>query len=203
MTAEMIPLVQNSWVDRVPSPWSSNVACSMPRRSQLPKRVLRSFSRSTCTISLGLRIRPNLAVYWVPAALTGPVTSVIRVSPSIHSCARSRSVHRSKTCSPWRPHLDNEAMVTHARSLVRSVSRAGRCNNDSEARAASHHGSQHVELGSWRGRVEAVLDQPAGRHETSPRPPRADHVEVDVGAVSGDDVTKVLLMSERQDGKVV
>src|SRR5215212_7205490 len=94
-------------------------------------------------------------------------------------------------------------MVTHARSLVRSVSRAGRCNNDSEARAASHHGSQHVELGSWRGRVEAVLDQPAGRHETSPRPPRADHVEVDVGAVSGDDVTKVLLMSERQDGKVV
>jgi hypothetical protein len=33
----------------------------------------------------------------------------------------------------------------------------------SEARAASHHGSQHVELGSWRGRVEAVLDQPAGR----------------------------------------
>ena len=34
---------------------------------------------------------------------------------------------------------------------------------NSEARAASHHGSQHVELGSWRGRVEAVLDQPAGR----------------------------------------
>src|SRR5215212_3600154 len=94
-------------------------------------------------------------------------------------------------------------MVTHAGSLVRSVSRAGRRNNDSEARAASHHGSQHVELGSWRGRVEAVLDKPAGRHETPPRPPRADHVEVDVGAVSGDEVTKVLLMSERQDGKVV
>ena len=56
---------------------------------------------------------------------------------------------------------------------------------------------------AWRGRVEAVLDQPAGRHQASPRPPRADHVEVDVGAVAGDDVAKVLLVSERQDGEVV
>src|SRR5207248_5411239 len=71
------------------------------------------------------------------------------------------------------------------------------------ARAASQPGSQHVELAAWRGWVEAVLDQPAGRLQASQRPPRADHVEVDVGAVAGDDVAKVLLVSERQDGEVV
>src|SRR5437762_9108578 len=70
-------------------------------------------------------------------------------------------------------------------------------------RAASQAGSQHVELAAWRGWVEAVLDQPAGRHQASPRPPRADHVEIDVGAVTGDDVAKVLLVSERQGGEVV
>src|SRR6266516_7539857 len=71
------------------------------------------------------------------------------------------------------------------------------------ARAASEPGSQHVELAAWRGWVEAVLDQPAGRHQASPRPPRADHIEVDVGAVAGDDVAKALLVSERQGGEVV
>src|SRR4029077_19579352 len=70
-------------------------------------------------------------------------------------------------------------------------------------RAASHLGSQHGELAAWRGRVEAVLDQPAGRPQASQRPPRADHVEVDVGAVAGDDVAQVLLVSERQGGEVV
>jgi hypothetical protein len=48
-----------------------------------------------------------------------------------------------------------------------------------------------------------VLDQPAGRLQAPQRPPRADHVEVDVGAVAGDDVGKVLLVPERQDGEVV
>ena len=62
MTTEMIPFVQNSWVKRVPSAWSSNVACWTPRRSQLPKRVLTSVGRSTWRTSLGLRIRPNHAV---------------------------------------------------------------------------------------------------------------------------------------------
>src|SRR6202035_4958855 len=70
-------------------------------------------------------------------------------------------------------------------------------------RAASQPGSQHVELAAWRGWVEAVLDQPAGRLQASQRPPRADHVkvEVDVGAVAGDDVAQVLLVSERHDGE--
>ena len=48
-----------------------------------------------------------------------------------------------------------------------------------------------------------MLDQPADRPQASQRPPRADHVEVDVGAVAGDDVAKVLLVSERQAGEVV
>src|SRR5829696_2471764 len=38
---------------------------------------------------------------------------------------------------------------------------------------------------------------------TPPRPPRPDHVEVEVGAVASDEIGKVLLMSERQDGQVV
>ena len=44
-----------------------------------------------------------------------------------------------------------------------------------------------------------MLDQPTGRHQASPRPPSADHVEVDVGAVTSDNIAKVLPMSERQD----
>ena len=62
MTAEMISFVQNSWVRRVPSPWSSNVACSTPRRSQLPKRVLTKTRRVDLEDRLGLRIWPNQAV---------------------------------------------------------------------------------------------------------------------------------------------
>jgi hypothetical protein len=69
-------------------------------------------------------------------------------------------------------------------------------------RAASHLGSQHIELAAWRVWVEAVLDQPAGHLQASQRPPRADHAEVDVGAVAGDDVAKVLLVPEREDGDV-
>jgi hypothetical protein len=59
-------------------------------------------------------------------------------------------------------------------------------------------GSQYVELAAWRGWGEAVLNQPAGRQQASQRPPRADHVEVEVGAVAGGDVAKVFLVSERQ-----
>jgi hypothetical protein len=42
-----------------------------------------------------------------------------------------------------------------------------------------------------------VLDQPAGRLQASQRPPRGSR-EVDAGAVAGNDVAKVLLLSERQ-----
>ena len=81
-----------------------------------------------------------------------------------------------------------------ARSMWQNGTRGRR------ARAASQPGSQHGDLGP---RVEAVLDQPADRPQASQRPPRADHVEVDVGALAGDDVAKVLLLSERQAGEVV
>ena len=47
-----------------------------------------------------------------------------------------------------------------------------------------------------------MLDQPADRQQASQRPPRADHVEVDVGAVAGDDVAKMLLVSKRQGGEI-
>jgi hypothetical protein len=67
---------------------------------------------------------------------------------------------------------------------------------------AHSRGSQHVDLVSRSQWVEAVLDQLADRPQASQRPPRADHVEVDVGTVAGDDVAKVLLVSERQAGEV-
>ena len=66
----------------------------------------------------------------------------------------------------------------------------------------SQLGSQHGELATWPGRVEAVLDQPSARYQTSQRPPRADYIEVDIGAVPCDDVAKVLLVSQRQDREV-
>jgi hypothetical protein len=47
-----------------------------------------------------------------------------------------------------------------------------------------------------------VLGQAADVSEASQRPPCADEVAVDVGAVAGDDVAKVLLVSEREDGDV-
>src|SRR6266581_8699992 len=70
------------------------------------------------------------------------------------------------------------------------------------ARAASRPGSQHGDLGELLGRAVAVLGQPADVSQASHRPPCADEVAVDVGAVAGDDVAKMLLMSEREDGDV-
>src|SRR5215831_3622146 len=66
----------------------------------------------------------------------------------------------------------------------------------------SQLGSQHGDLGELLGRAVAVLGQPADVGQASPRPPCADEVAVDVGAVAGDDVGKVLLVPEREDGDV-
>src|SRR6266498_3962136 len=88
--------------------------------------------------------------------------------------------------------------TTRLEEMARSMRQNG--TRGRRTRAASQLGSQHVDLAAWRGRVEAVLDQPADRPQASQRPPRADHVEVDVGAVAGDDVAKVLLVPQRQHG---
>lgn len=47
-----------------------------------------------------------------------------------------------------------------------------------------------------------MLGQPADVSQASQRPPCVDEVAVDVGAVAGDDVAKVLLVSEREGGEV-
>ena len=47
-----------------------------------------------------------------------------------------------------------------------------------------------------------MFDQPTDRQEASQRPPPADHVDVDVGAVAGQDVVKVLFVGERQRREV-
>ncbi len=44
---------------------------------------------------------------------------------------------------------------------------------------------------------------PSGPQEATQRPPGADHLEVDVGTVTGDDVTEVFRVFERQDGEVI
>src|SRR5438876_5721381 len=99
-------------------------------------------------------------------------------------------------------------MTSSVRKTTRSLQEMARLMRQNgtrsrRTRTASQRGSQHVELAAWRGWVEAVLDQPAGRPQASQRPPRADHVEIDVGPLAGDDVAKVLLVSERQGGEVV
>src|SRR3954454_16957851 len=71
------------------------------------------------------------------------------------------------------------------------------------APAESHPGAQDVDLADGRERVEPVLDQPADRRQAPQRPPPADHVAVDLSAVTGDDVVQVLLVSERQAGDIV
>src|ERR1700733_2642446 len=63
-------------------------------------------------------------------------------------------------------------------------------------------GSQHGDLGELVRRAVAVLGQPADVSQASQRPPCVDEVAVDVGAVAGDDLVKVLLVSERESGEV-
>ena len=70
------------------------------------------------------------------------------------------------------------------------------------ARAGSRS-PEHGDFGIVLGRAVAVLDQPANVAQGSQRPPRADEVAVDVGAVAGDDVLKVLRVFEREAGEVV
>ena len=93
--------------------------------------------------------------------------------------------------------------VADGEDALQNMARSMRQHGTRSRRAASHPGSQHVDLAAWRERVEAVLDQPPGRPQASQRPPRTDHVEVDIGAVAGEDVAKVLIVPERQGGEIV
>lgn len=79
---------------------------------------------------------------------------------------------------------------------------AQRCTPSRRARAASRCRSQHGDFGHLLGWAEAVLDQPADVKQASQRPPRANEVAIDVGAVAGDDVVKVLHVPEREGGEV-
>ena len=68
--------------------------------------------------------------------------------------------------------------------------------------AALEPRSQHGDLGHLLDRAESVLGEPADVAEASQRPPRADQVAVDVGAVPGDDVVEVLRVSQGERGEV-
>src|SRR4051812_39082090 len=63
--------------------------------------------------------------------------------------------------------------------------------------------SKHGHLGVLLGRAVAVLEQPAAPNQAPPRPPCADHAAVDIGAIAGEDVVKVLLVREGEGGDVV
>jgi hypothetical protein len=62
---------------------------------------------------------------------------------------------------------------------------------------------QHVDLAAWCGWVEAVLGEPANNPEASQRPPPANHVEVSVPAIPGEDVVQVLGVPECENGEVI
>jgi|SRR6266536_1962865 len=53
--------------------------------------------------------------------------------------------------------------TTRLEEMARSMRQNG--TRGRRVRAASQPGSQHVDLAAWRGRVEAVLDQPAVAHD--------------------------------------
>ncbi len=67
---------------------------------------------------------------------------------------------------------------------------------------ASSHRSQDGDFGHLLERAEAVLNQPADVKQATQRPPGTDEVTVDIGAVAGDDVVKVLRVSEREGCEV-
>src|ERR1700709_1437775 len=48
-----------------------------------------------------------------------------------------------------------------------------------------------------------MLEQPADAEQASHRPPCPEYVEVDLAAVSVEELVKALLVSERQDSQVV
>jgi hypothetical protein len=62
--------------------------------------------------------------------------------------------------------------------------------------------SKYVEFTARSGRVETVLHKPSDRHQATKRPPAANHLKVDLGAVASDDVSELLLVSKRQYGEI-
>lgn len=79
--------------------------------------------------------------------------------------------------------------LTHTKAQVYS--------REPEGRGAIYRNLGHLLEGA-----EAVLDQPADPEQASQRPPCADQLDVDLGAVAGENVVQVLLVCQRQGGKV-
>jgi len=127
-----------------------------------------------------------------PATLAARVRSHREIENKLHGVRESCRFPLKGACA------GKGTAVADGEDALRNMACSMRQDGTRSRRAASHPGSQHIDLAAWRERVEAVLDQPADRLQASQRPPRADHVEVDIGAVAGDDVAKVLLVSERQ-----
>jgi hypothetical protein len=48
-----------------------------------------------------------------------------------------------------------------------------------------------------------VLNLPSDLHQTSQRPVRANHVDLDVAPIACDDIVQVLIECERQSGEVI
>src|SRR4051794_567446 len=126
--------------------------------------------------------------------------------------ARSRSGSWPTPSPRFRPGVaSSRAAGLTLRPLVPGGRAAANAGMDWSARtrslndvppAASQPRSQHGDLGIPLGRAVAVLDQPAHVGQAAQRPPRADEVEVDDGAVAGDDVAEVFRVPEREGGEV-
>src|SRR6188472_1950109 len=134
-------------------------------------------------VDLPAPLRPSSAVAWPACAWTS--------MPATASTSPKRT---------WRPRMSTTGSLTRKilPGPARSVSGLVK-----PSRAASELGSQHVDLATRCRGVEAVLDQPADGRQAPQRPPPADHVEVDVGAVAGEHVVEMLRVPEGQAGEVV
>ncbi len=161
MTVEMIPFVQNSWVKRVPSPpWSSNVACTTPRRSQLPKRVVTSLGDLEDLARAAHPAEPCGVARPRGGDRSGHVGDS---SQPFDPLMRSVQVRpQIKDLFPWRPHLDNEAMVTHACSIKRPVlQRAVMISRRNNALTRPGRGAMAV-----RGRAPTLVEMPGPKTPT-------------------------------------
>src|SRR6478752_6634425 len=142
----------------------------------------------------------------LPAPMLKDLTRVPKTSRSAtrtiarrDSIARPRRiVRRGSPCGPV-PRRNGRYDQDHFGLRRGSLNGTRICRT----RAASRPGSQHGDLGIILGRAVAVLHQPADISQAPPRPPPANEIPVDISAVTGNDVTEVFRVTERQGGEVI
>ena len=117
-----------------------------------------------------------------------------------HRGGAARSGARIRAAWPAKPALEVIRAVIDS-AATRRLTQNVRTQSSGSCSLTSRISARRTRLlpRTGRSRARSASGPPPGFAATT----SADHVEVDVGAVAGDDIAKVLLMSERQDGEVV